>query len=286
MEIGRSILTYDGRFTLDCDLCTSFVPIPYIESSKKSILMSLQMITKLDKVILLCDPTKSHRKYLNNDVFKNIIVDKLEVLYARKLDKIISSFREVKIIFICSWDFSHNTSLELYYKHSSSKNRIVINTQYCIENIYDKFEPTISGIKICVTESNSEHILSAVLSNPVDRINIINVYNCVLDVNLIVDLLLNNPARHIYLKGINITYDHLIKLINKPGILSLRIRLGPILNFTDELFDDNYTILRFYYTYKKNGKEIPQYYLTSGIYFRNLHISENVRFKKTKVIIE
>lgn len=91
----------------------------------------------------------------------------------------------------------------------------------------------------------------------------------------IIEVLLASPATHIHVKGLDMYWDDVVRLLEKPGIESLRVGLKE--GYTESsAFDNNYTIKRFFAIIADGIYEVlPKY-----IYDRN---TDGPRFKRTKV---
>lgn len=151
---------------------------------------------------------------------------------------------------------------------------------------YQTPDPNIKHIHIYVSGTCTNEMLSTILSHPFEKINIsfnnyfINRSNSRhIEMSELVDSLIANPAKHIYIRDIGPDYDDLLRLIAKPNIISLRLNYvaNPHI-IQPSVFEDNFTILRFYIKGEHYFQNLPL-----DIYERNLRYLNDQRFKKTKV---
>jgi hypothetical protein len=236
----------------------------------------LHLVSRISKLFLASHLLHVYEKMFNCEDSKNIVDNKIVLeIYNDHVKKIISYFGKVEsILWISESDVpDFPKEIKIYYDNKSSGDKLFIN----LKKPYNQEAPIpsyINHLSITLGEFATEDILTEILSHPVDRINL---HYKDIDLPFLVNLLVSHPARHIYITRANFQKSEIEALVNKPGIISLRISSQ---NSWHELpsFEENYTILRFYHCQDWNKMVLPQ-----EIYDRNLEYSRNLRFARTKV---
>ncbi len=259
-RIDKHLSTITHIHKLHVEIIHSYLDFERLFSQMKNV--------TVNKLVILENP--SDRIMINDKILKII-------MYFKKVDNIILARKDLLPTEI-PYPIKLLSKLCIYHRNQSNKNEY-------IEQFYKI--PEADHIDIVVMKLCTNELLSTILSHPFERINITfgryfekNKTPKHIDMTHLTNLLIANPAKHIYIKNIGPNHDDLLRLIAKPNIISLRLNdtASPII--PNDLFEDNYTILRFYNKNKHNTQ-----YLPTNIYERNIKYLEESRFKKTKAII-
>ncbi len=241
----------------------------------------LKTINHIHKLTIFSDdPYDFYESFINAE---HITVNKI-VAYAN-IQNLIRCFKRIEIIELVDIDppiipypikiYSRGNAIDKLYLHYENEHMY-----------YQTPDPDIKHIHIYVSETCTNEMLSTILSHPFEKINIsfnnyfINRSNSRhIEMSELVDSLIANPAKHIYIRAIGPDYDDLLRLIAKPNIISLRLNYvaNPHI-IQPSVFEDNFTILRFYIKGEHYFQNLPL-----DIYERNLRYLNDQRFKKTKV---
>jgi hypothetical protein len=219
----------------------------------------------------------------------NLTINKLCVTRCTMLERLFICFERINEIHgdidprlaICTKKLL-SYPIKIYSPTAPYEDKLAIFYYSKSESNFHKIPmPGITHLCIYVSEHCTTEMLLTVLSNPFERINIRFDSRCThIDMAELTTALIANPAKHIYIKNIHLNYDYLLRLMVKPGIVTLRLNKSTsYLRYEDyPIFDENYTLLRFYI---KGGHRA--WYISTNVYERNLKFLNESRFKKTKV---
>lgn len=284
-----------GRITITCDY-------HYISINNKAISNLYKFhrympVYYINNLIIVNQNKYFSYKHLF-EYYNDVIVDKLEISDYNNVLEIISYFKKVNIIKCSNKERLPELPylIKTYSYYQSGPNKLCINelkpqpgrlSGNYIEQFYVIPDSDITHICIFITKKCTNDALSTILSHPFERINLIfsNYYKkhdmlTHIDIKKLVDILIENPAKHIFICNVKLDYEDLTRLINKPDIISLRFKRSKNYLRDSLVFNDNYTILRFYCRGEEWFNHLPQ-----EIYDRNIKILEDQRFRKTKALI-
>ncbi len=234
---------------------------------------------------------------------KNATINKLVVNEHCDLNELVPRFKQVNTIIkyrsntLCfSSLFLHNPTksilAKIQYKYEDTPTKVYIKNIHQLH----KITPHINHVCINITHEFTNDILLNILSHSFEHIKISIDGDYDIDIDILVDLLINNTAKHIHIKNIQLSVHNVVRLINKPGIISLRLHAhwnyrntASNKDFNSITFDENYTILRFRCIGYLFEVEILVFqsniHLPDHIFRRNIQLLNDQRFKKVKAIM-